>query len=269
MNNIKNSFIDICGYISYMSKKLVRFWLVVLILIIACYLVYEVIPKDIANNFFGVIISIIAAVLFEGYRSYKKYKEDTIVMNFCLGDLKKSIERFSYSILLLPFHCDIRVVVNYAYGKIFFHTPPEVKDDYKKNLKLLIRDVTLFDNLEILPEFKVIDGKDVYLKESNIEYEMGLCFYEYLKKYFKENIDPAVDKVFNVIILYCYDVTLLKILLEYRGVVKRFVEDNDFPEIYRRGRLGATYYDVIYILKYTLYVLEKIEEYENNGEVKE
>lgn len=129
--------------------------------------------------------------------------------------------------------------------------------------------MTLFDNLEILPEFKVIDGKDVYLKESNIEYEMGLCFYEYLKKYFKENIDPAVDKVFNVIILYCYDVTLLKILLEYRGVVKRFVEDNDFPEIYRRGRLGATYYDVIYILKYTLYVLEKIEEYENNGEVKE
>lgn len=188
INNIKNSFVDICGYISYMCRRLIQFWLVFLILIIVCCLVYKFVPKDIANNFWGVIISIIAAVLFEGYRSYKKYKEDLMIMNFCLGDLRNSIEQFSCIVSWLPFNCDIRLVLNNKYGKILYHKLPGATREYKKNLMLLKRDVILFDNLRIPPKFKVVNGKEKYYKVLNLEYEKGLCFYEYLKNILKKKL---------------------------------------------------------------------------------
>lgn len=250
MNNIKNSFVDICGYISYMSKKLVRFWLVVLILIIACYLVSNFIPKDTANNFWGVIISIIAAVLFEGYRSYRKYIESTIVINSCFNDIKRLFEKFFYT-----FDVECRFSLVHLHMTAGIEEYPVANKSIIENLKISLSIISKLDEMMIS------------LNEDKENFDECIKTYSAFKNSAKKVLVLDFDSIVNTLSIYSADPVFVKNMYELRRNVLDVTNNDLWPDAFYDGQpANVNFIYIMKTLKKMIYALEYIENGKGKGE---
>lgn len=250
MNNIKNSFVDIYGYISYMSKKLVRFWLVVLILIIACYLVSKFIPKDTANNFWGVIISIIAAVLFEGYRSYRKYNESTIVINSCFSDIKRLFEKFFNT-----FDVECR------FSLVHLHTTAGI-EEYPVANKCIIENLKI--SLSIISK---LDEMMISLNEDKENFDECIKTYSAFKNSAKKVLVLDFDSIVNTLSIYSADPVFVKNMYELRRNVLDVTNNDLWPDAFYDGKpANVNFIYIMKILEKMIYTLEYIENGKGKGE---
>ena len=179
----KLSIKDIFGYLRYMSKKFFKYHLVIAAIVVLIWYSKQYLGDKDFERLIGILISIVAAILFEGYRAYKNNVTNERIVVLCLNDLVNTISREIIFLNILK-GLMIRTVVDYKYNNILYGNKKLVnvnERDTKKILLLLIRDLTLFDKLEIYPVFQIINGKEVYEKHLNDQYEIGLEFYEALK----------------------------------------------------------------------------------------
>lgn len=250
LNNIKNSFLDICGYISYMSKKLVRFWLVVLILIIACYLVSNFIHKDTANNFWGVIISIIAAVLFEGYRSYRKYIENTIVINSCFSNIKRLFEKFFNTF-----------DVECSFSLVHLHTTAGIEEYPVANKSII-------ENLKIsLSIISKLDEMMISLNEDKENFDECIKTYSAFKNSAKKVLVLDFDSIVNTLSIYSADPIFVKNMYELRRNVLDVTNNDLWPDAFYDGQpANVNFIYIMKILEKMIYALEYIENGKGKGE---
>jgi len=83
----KKSCLDVNGYIKYICNKIAKFQIFIVLAIVVCFVVRIVLKDDDQFNIFlGVIVSVVAACLFEGYRSYRKYIDSKEIMEHCCLD---------------------------------------------------------------------------------------------------------------------------------------------------------------------------------------
>lgn len=250
MNNIKNSFSDIYGYINYMCKKLVRFWLVVLILIIVCYLVSKFIPKDTANNFWGVIISIIAAVLFEGYRSYRKYIESTIVINSCFSDIKRLFEKFFNT-----FDVECR------FSLVHLHTTAGI-EEYPVTNKSIIENLKI--SLSIISK---LDEMMISLNKDKENFDECIKTYSAFKNSAKKVLILDFDSIVNTLSIYSADPVFVKNMYELRRNVLDVTNNDIWPDAFYDGQpANVNFIYIMKILEKMIYTLEYIENGKGKGD---
>ena len=72
-NFYRNSLNDIFGFVRYLIANVIKFNLIIIITIILLLILYKILTINLFSSVLGVVISIIAAVMFEGYRSYRKF----------------------------------------------------------------------------------------------------------------------------------------------------------------------------------------------------
>lgn len=250
MNNIKNSFSDIYGYINYMCKKLVRFWLLVLTLIIVCYLVSKFIPKDTANNFWGVIISIIAAVLFEGYRSYRKYIESTIVINSCFSDIKRLFEKFFNT-----FDVECR------FSLVHLHTTAGI-EEYPVTNKSIIENLKI--SLSIISK---LDEMMISLNKDKENFDECIKTYSAFKNSAKKVLILDFDSIVNTLSIYSADPVFVKNMYELRRNVLDVTNNDIWPDAFYDGQpANVNFIYIMKILEKMIYALEYIENGKGKGE---
>ena len=79
-NFYRNSLNDIFGFVRYLIAKVIKFNLIIIITIILLLILYKILTINLFSSVLGVVISIIAAVMFEGYRSYRKFSENNKIV---------------------------------------------------------------------------------------------------------------------------------------------------------------------------------------------
>lgn len=256
----KNSIKDLYGFGKYMTAKFIKFHLLfVFSLVIVC-LLKGLLEKETFNIFTGVLISILAAILFEGHRSYIKHKEDRNVILFCLEDVKDALNRVVFRIDCSINTLDIKILVNKEYGKILYSSPGKLVNfnerDALKTIKVLIRDTVLFNNLKFEPKFYLIDNQEIYDKNLCLEYEAGLKYYSKLLELYADEVLPVIERSCSTLTVYCEDRAYLERLLSFRNNVRNFVEGSEILNLYRKGTFVASYGEIIFLLKETYDVLE-------------
>ena len=259
----KLSVKDIFGFVKYMSKKFLRYHMVITFVVILVWCAKQYLDSNDFEKLTGVLISIIAAILFEGYRGYRKDVENKKIVAFCLNDLVNTLSREIFILNNLK-GLMIRLVVDYKYNNILYGDKKivNVKErDVRKILELLIRDITLFDKLKIYPEFRIVNGKEVYEKYLNDHYEIGLEFYESLKVSCANKIYWVAKETYNTVTTYENDPVLLEQLLTFKNLVKNFGDDELKPDIYRKGTFCATYGEVLKVLINMLLMIKLRDKY--------
>jgi len=259
----KLSIKDIFGYIKYMSRKFLRYHLVIVVIAILVWYSKQYLDVKDFERLTGVLISIVAAILFEGYRGYRKEIENKKIVIFCLNDLVNTISREIFVLNALK-GLMIRMVVDYKYNNILYGDKKlvNVKErDVRKVLELLIRDITLFDKLNIYPEFRIVHGKEVYERCLNDHYEIGLEFYESLKVSCANKIYWVAKETYNTVTTYDNDPILVEKLLSFKNLIKNFGDDELKPDIYRKGTFCARYGEVLEVLVNMLLILNIRDKY--------
>ena len=146
----KESILDIYRYLKYMIRQLIKYNLIVIIVTVVCCLVYLFLSDTVVNYFFGVIISVIAAILFEGYRSYRRDYNNNIVLSTSITKLKSTYFNFLFLINSEDF-MDVRHIIELKWERIFFKDNPAIifknKEDMKQVIKLIIRDLMIFNDI--------------------------------------------------------------------------------------------------------------------------
>ena len=84
---------DIFGYMKYMSKNFLKYHLMIAFVVVLVWYAKQYLDGNDLEKLTGVLISIIAAILFEGYRGYRKDVENKKIVLFCLNDLVNAIYR--------------------------------------------------------------------------------------------------------------------------------------------------------------------------------
>lgn len=262
----KLSIKDIFGYLRYMSKKFFKYHLVIAAIVVLIWYSKQYLGDKDFERLIGILISIVAAILFEGYRAYKNNVTNERIVVLCLNDLVNTISREIIFLNILK-GLMIRTVVDYKYNNILYGNKKLVnvnERDTKKILLLLIRDLTLFDKLEIYPVFQIINGKEVYEKHLNDQYEIGLEFYEALKISCANKIYWAIKETYDIIAIYENDSALLEKLLSFKNLVKNFADNERKPDIYRKGTFCATYGEVLEVLVNMLLIIDLRDKYIKN-----
>ena len=98
-NFYRNSLNDIFGFIRYLIAKIIKFNLILIITIILFSISYKILTINLFSFVLGVVISIIAAVIFEGYRSYRKFSGNNKIVLECYDEFKNAINKFTISLL--------------------------------------------------------------------------------------------------------------------------------------------------------------------------
>ena len=158
------------------------------------------------SSVLGVVISIIAAVMFEGYRSYRKFSENNKIVLECYDELKSAINRFTISLLF-----DTNVIHLSVISK-FDYTTVKINDNNIKNLRNLLVILEKFDNLKILPNLNN--------KFSNEEYEVGIVVYQLYKTCLIKYLDLQIERILNVLLIYCDDCETIKDFYELHNSIK-------------------------------------------------
>ena len=161
----------------------------------------------------------------------------------------------------------IRLVIDYKYNNILYGDKKIVNTkerDIRKILELLIRDIAIFDKLNICPKFRIDNGKEVYERYLNDHYEIGLEFYEFLKVSCANKIYWVAKETYNTVTAYENDPVLIEQLLTFKNLVKKFGDDELKPDIYRKGTFCATYGEVLEVLVNMLLILNIRDKYIND-----
>lgn len=250
INNIKNSFVDICGYISYMCRRLIKFWLVFLILIIVCYLVYKFIPKDIANNFWGVIISIIAAVLFEGYRSYRKNLMEKRIIKSCIFDFFSDLKSFcfQYHILGTTF-IDIAHYSDYEKNPI---TP------YMTIIEKLEKTKEVFEKFDSLPQ---TDPNKINDKFFNI----GIEGYKYFITVMRE-VFLTLDKKLDIANIHSEDYILILRFHSIYNISSSIINNSKYPDCLKSKNVLLVFPPLVFYIQDLLDFCEYSKKYISEDE---
>lgn len=245
-NFYRNSLNDIFGFVRYLIAKVIKFNLIIIITIILLLILYKILTINLFSSVLGVVISIIAAVMFEGYRSYRKFSENNKIVLECYDELKSAINRFTISLLF-----DTNVIHLSVISK-FDYTTVKINDNNIKNLRNLLVILEKFDNLKILPNLNN--------KFANEEYEVGIVVYQLYKTCLIKYLDLQIERILNVLVIYCDDCETIKDFYELHNSIKKIVENDIWPEAFRKGQPGTTYFLIIKLTKQLIKIVEKIEQ---------
>lgn len=236
----KESILDIYGYLKYMIRQLIKYNLIVIIVTVICCLVYLFLSDTVVNYFFGVIISVIAAILFEGYRSYRKFLDSKLLLNFGCKDFKNALKEFCRMYIcsgeLVPLQCITDVKVYKLYDQSCSEIISQVIKMFEKYEKLKI----------------YLKGDD-YLKEER--YYQGIVAYELFVKYIDKYLYKAVDRCVDIIVKYSDDTQLIIDFYELRNRTYECINNKDIISAFKRGNFSTTYHYLIRILK----LIEKLD----------
>lgn len=230
-NFYKKSIIDIRQFLIYIIKKALKFHLILLVLAAFCVIINIYFPSA-APNFNGVLISILAAVIFEGYRSYRKYTENLIVFESCLNDIKNLFEKFFN---------DFEIESNNSL--IHLHLTAKVKD-------FPIARNSLIENLNIsLNIISEVEKKNIKLnKEKNADnddFEDCIKVYSAFKTSANKILISDLDRIINIIVTYSVDSIFIKNMYILRENLLEIVNNDIWPDAFYDGQPATVCFSYI------------------------
>lgn len=260
----KESILDIYKYLKYMIRQLIKYNLIVIIVTVICCLVYLFLSDTVVNYFFGVIISVIAAILFEGYRSYRRDYNNNIVLSTSITKLKYTYFNFLFLINSEDF-MDVRHIIELKWGRIFLKDNPAIilknNEDMKQVIKLIIRDLMIFN------ECQISDNKESLINDELYTRNLSKHVYNRTTKVLLHNIYPVLNDTLSEIMMFSDNTKFIKILIEYRNTIN-MIKERSLPENFHDTIYYVNYVFLIDSLRKSVKILEKIEEYEKNGKGK-
>lgn len=247
-NFYKKSVIDIRQFFIYIIKKAFKFHLILLILV-AFYVIINIYFPSVAPNFNGVLISILAAVVFEGYRSYRKYVKNKILEEVDFKILKQAFLTLAIYIINNEAIMEVRLTNNDNQNIVRqIGTCTEM-------LKTIKEDLIEYNKLNIEPKF--VNG--VYDKIGNKEYDCGIRFYDEIKLHYKKDVYDIVLHISDVLPIYSNNTSIVNDLKMLRNYIVKFISNDFLPGIYRNGTVYARYEDIIFLLDKTINFVNKID----------
>jgi len=247
----KKSCLDVNGYIKYICNKIAKFQIFIVLAIVVCFVVRIVLKDDDQFNIFlGVIVSVVAACLFEGYRSYRKYIDSKEIMEHCCLDFFMTFQKLSFFYL-----CDFKLIhmsVIVGYEKVAIDIECNLIEQLEC-LKVLLKK---YDDQHIRPKF------DKYADNEN--YEVGIDVYQSYKNVLKNKIHPRLDKILNTLIVYSDDTKLVSDFYVLYNSIEDVVMDDLWPEAFRKGQPCTTYFKLIALTDKIISMLEQTKKYLNS-----
>lgn len=250
-NFYKKSVIDIWKFFIYIIKKAFKFHLILLVLVAFCFIINVYFPSA-APNFNGVLISILATIIFEGYRSYRKYVENKILEEVDFKILKQAFLTLAIYIINNEDIMEVRLTNNDK------QNPARQFGTCTEMLKTIKEDLTEYNKLNIEPKF--VNG--VYDKTRNKEYDCGIRLYDEIKRHYKKDVYDIVLHISDVMPIYSNNTSIVNDLKMLRNVIGRFISNDFLPDIYRNGMGYARYEDIIFLLDKTINFVNKIDSYD-------
>ena len=247
-NFYKKSVIDIWRFFIYIIKKAFKFQLVLLVLVAFCVIINMYFPS-VAPNFNGVLISILAAFMFEGYRSYRKYVENKILEEVDFKILNHAFLILAINIINNEAIMEVRLTNNDK------QNPARQFGTCIEMLKTIKEDLIEYNELNIEPKF--VNG--VYDKTRNKEYDCGIRLYDEIKCHYKKDVYDIVLHISDVLPIYSNNTSIVNDLKMLRNAIGRFIGNDFLPGIYRNGTASARYEDIIFLLDKTINLVNKID----------
>ena len=242
----KHSLEDILSFIFYFISKIIKFNLILIIVVIMLLIARESFSENIFSSIIGVIISIVAAVIFEGYRSYKKFVENNKIVSECYNEFNVAVSFFINMFLINTNVIHLSVIAGVDFKDL-------EKEKNEEKLKYLLMILEKFDNLKIVPK---VNAKYNF---ENEEYEVGITVYQLYKDYLREYLNLPIERVLRVLVIYCEDSDIVKDFYELDNNIKDIIENEIWPNAFKVGQPCTTYFKIIKLTKNFIKILEKIK----------
>lgn len=237
----KESILDIYGYLKYMGRSLIRYNLVFIIVAAMSWWVCNTLSKDDFDKFLGVIISIIAATLFEGYRSYRKQIDNKVILQECYKDFYNIVYHFISKVFIKPYliylGIDLHISQIHACGK----------ENLIANLKYLL--LILHNGVR---NGKSID-KDIF---ENLVY-----VHDDFRTFAKNILIPGIDRILKILLSHNNDSTVIKELYLLLNYIIEFVDYNFKKEDFVEGQVASVPVGLM------IAIIQKTKDILNNKEI--
>lgn len=215
----KESISDIYGYLKYMIRKFIKYNLIVIVVTVISWCVCNTLSDNVSDNFLGVIISIIAATLFEGYRSYRKRKDNKVILRECYKDFYNIVYYFISKVFLKPYLIYLGRDLHISQIQIIG------KENLMINIKYLL--LILHNGVR---NGKSID-KDIF---ENLVY-----VHDDFRTFAKDILLPGIDRILKILLSYNNDSNLIKELYYLINQIMELVDYSFKKENFLEGQVAS------------------------------
>lgn len=251
----KKSFVDVSRYIKYIFDKIVKYQIFIILSVVVCSIVRVFLTDDTRfSTFLGVVVSISAACLFEGYRCYRKDIDNKVIIECCCYDFYMVMDK-----LTIFYFCETKLIHMSVIAGSQFKTVITA-ENLIQQLKALNIILKKFNGLKIVP-----DDKRYF---DNEEYEVGIDVYQSYKDVLKNKIHPRLEKILNTLIVYSGDTKLVSDFYVLYNSVEDIVMNDLWPEAFRKGQPCTTYFTLIELTDKIINMLEQMKKYLNDEQRK-
>ena len=251
----KKSFVDVSRYVNYISDRVVKYQIFIILTVVVCSIVRVFLTDDTQfSTFLGVIVSISAACLFEGYRCYRKDIDNKVIIECCCYDFYRVIDKLTFFYLCETKLIHMSVIVGTEFKNVI------ESENLIQQLKALNIILKKFDDLKIVPnDRRYFD---------NEEYEVGIDVYQSYKDVLKNKIHPRLEKILNTLIVYSDDTKLVSDFYVLYNLIEDVVMNDLWPEAFKKGQPCTSYFALIKLTGEIINMLEQMKKYLNNEQRK-
>lgn len=237
----KESILDIYGYLKYMIQQFVKYNLIVIVVTVISWCVCNTLSDNASDNFLGVIISIIAATLFEGYRSYRKRKDNKVILRECYKDFYNIVYYFISKVFLKPYLIYLGIDLHISQIQIIG------KENLMINIKYLL--LILHNGVR---NGKSID-KDIF---ENLVY-----VHDDFRTFAKDMLLPGIDRILKILLSYNNDSDLIKELYCLVNQIMELVDYSFKKEDFLEGQVASVPVEQMIV------IIQQIKNILNNEEI--